>query len=1123
MFPGSGFWGAIGRIASKHIKVVTGTRSSKSRPKISNCKVEEERMKATENESDQEEMDTKEDAGGDSTVPNGLSSTSEPQDVVMEEDTARPEGIIRFTVLNFSKLDKTTLSDPIYVRNLPWRIMCMPRYSSNDKVKSVGFFLQCNPETESLSWSCQASARLTLVTQQEGGEDFSRKISHLFFSKENDWGFSHFVPWNDALDPNKGFIKDDSIILEVHVAAEAPHGVAWDSKKHTGYVGLKNQGATCYMNSLLQTLYFTNKLRKAVYQMPTENDDPNRSVAFALQRTFYELQNSDKAVGTKKLTRSFGWETLDSFMQHDVQELCRVLLDNMESKMKGTCVEGTIPRLLEGKMLSYIKCTNVDYVSQREEPFYDIQLNVKGKKDIYESFKEYIAVETLDGDNKYDAGEYGLQEAKKGVIFAKLPPVLHLQLMRFQYDPMTDTNVKINDRCEFMEKLDLNQFLQDPEEHPGQYTLHAVLVHSGDNHGGHYVVYINPNGDGRWCKFDDDVVSLATKKEAIDNNFGGYEDDITVKHCTNAYMLVYIRDNEMKDILEDVDECTIPDTLVQRLQEEKRLEAQRRKERQEAHLYMTVDIVTEDQFAGHQGPDLFDPEKTKMKSFKVLKSKKLHEVLAILADGLGYPVNQIRPWPLQPRSNGTTRPSLFDIEGSLDKTLGQIVDGSQWCVFLETIDPEEGKVSLPVFDKTNDVLLFFKHYDPVQKTLSCVCHLYTPLSTKFVDLIPMLSEKAGLPPGTPIAMFEEVKTTYVEQIKDLNVSFERGVEELMDGDIICFQRSEPDLLSASELPTVADYFRDLHNRVEVIFCDKNIVNDPGFSVTLSIRMNYMQVAKAVAANLEVDPMMLQFFKGQAYRDAPGSALRCTYEGTLRDLLIYYKPRGPKKLYYQILSIPIDQLENKRQFKCIWVANQFKEERELALFPNKDGTVADLLNEAREQVDLQPNGTGKLRLLEIISSKVFNIVNNDVPLEHLATQSQRTFRIEEVPEDEVELANDEILVPVAHFNKEIYQTFGTPFLLRITDGEPINKLKERIKEKIDIQEKEFEKVKFAVIHMGRAIYLPEESDKIVSVKDFLPQTPGAQSMSRPWLGLDHLNKAPKRSRYSFLERPIKIHN
>ena len=31
------------------------------------------------------------------------------------------------------------------------------------------------------------------------------------------------------------------------------------------------------------------------------------------------MQFSDKAVGTKKLTKSFGWETLDSFMQHDVQ------------------------------------------------------------------------------------------------------------------------------------------------------------------------------------------------------------------------------------------------------------------------------------------------------------------------------------------------------------------------------------------------------------------------------------------------------------------------------------------------------------------------------------------------------------------------------------------------------------------------------------------------------------------------------------------------------------------------------------------------------------------------------------------------------------------------------------
>lgn len=58
--------------------------------------------------------------------------------------------------------------------------------------------------------------------------------------------------------------------------------------------------------------------------MPTESDDSTKSVALALQRVFHELQFSDKPVGTKKLTKSFGWETLDSFMQHDVQEFLRV-------------------------------------------------------------------------------------------------------------------------------------------------------------------------------------------------------------------------------------------------------------------------------------------------------------------------------------------------------------------------------------------------------------------------------------------------------------------------------------------------------------------------------------------------------------------------------------------------------------------------------------------------------------------------------------------------------------------------------------------------------------------------------------------------------------------------------
>lgn len=56
---------------------------------------------------------------------------------------------------------------------------------------------------------------------------------------------------------------------------------------------------------------------------------------------------------------------------------------------------------------------------------------------------------------------------------------------------------------------------------------------------------------------------------------------------------------------------------------------------------------------------------------------------------------------------------------------------------------------------------------------------------------------------------------------------------------VCSCRDDPEN-DNSELPTAKEYFRDLYHRVDVIFCDKTIPNDPGFVVTLSNRMNYFQ-------------------------------------------------------------------------------------------------------------------------------------------------------------------------------------------------------------------------------------------------------------------------------------------
>lgn len=89
---------------------------------------------------------------------------------------------------------------------------------------------------------------------------------HQFNARESDWGFTSFMPLGELYDPNRGYLVNDSLIVEAEVIVRrAVDYWTYDSKKETGYVGLKNQGATCYMNSLLQTLFHIPYFRKVSF------------------------------------------------------------------------------------------------------------------------------------------------------------------------------------------------------------------------------------------------------------------------------------------------------------------------------------------------------------------------------------------------------------------------------------------------------------------------------------------------------------------------------------------------------------------------------------------------------------------------------------------------------------------------------------------------------------------------------------------------------------------------------------------------------------------------------------------------------------------------------------------
>lgn len=96
------------------------------------------------------------------------------------------------------------------------------------------------------------------------------------------------------------YLVDDCIVIRVEVNVRKPNLYLYDSRAETGFVGLKNQGATCYMNSLLQTLYNINYFRQSVYHMPTTDEEAQRNIPLALQNLFYK-------VGRKTLGASCTW------------------------------------------------------------------------------------------------------------------------------------------------------------------------------------------------------------------------------------------------------------------------------------------------------------------------------------------------------------------------------------------------------------------------------------------------------------------------------------------------------------------------------------------------------------------------------------------------------------------------------------------------------------------------------------------------------------------------------------------------------------------------------------------------------------------------------------------------
>ncbi|KAF2146758.1 uncharacterized protein K452DRAFT_294301 [Aplosporella prunicola CBS 121167] len=194
---------------------------------------------------------------------------------------------------------------------------------------------------------------------------------------------------------------------------------------------------------------------------------------------------------------------------------------------------GWVHSLFEGTLTSETRCLTCENISQRDEVFLDLSVDLEQHSSVTSCLKKFSEEEMLCERNKFHCDNCGgLQEAEKRMKIKRLPRILGIHLKRFKYTEDLQRLQKLFHRVVYPYYLRLFNTTDDAEDPDRLYELYAVVVHIGGGpYHGHYVSIIKTQDRG-WLLFDDEMVE-PVDKSYVRNFFGG--DNVLA--C--AYVLFY--------------------------------------------------------------------------------------------------------------------------------------------------------------------------------------------------------------------------------------------------------------------------------------------------------------------------------------------------------------------------------------------------------------------------------------------------------------------------------------------------------------------------------------------------------------------------------------------------------
>ncbi|TKY54703.1 Ubiquitin carboxyl-terminal hydrolase 23 [Spatholobus suberectus] len=345
-------------------------------------------------------------------------------------------------------------------------------------------------------------------------------------------------PFGSAASPAAPKKHDASEFSEYGLDPELSFGITF---RRIG-AGLRNLGNTCFLNSVLQCLTYTEPL--AAYLQSGKHKTSCHIAGFcalcaiqnhvsrALQSTGRILSPEDLVGNLRCISRNFR-----NARQEDAHEYMVNLLECMHkcclpsgvpSESPGAYEKSFVHKIFGGRLRSQVKCQQCSYCSNKFDPFLDLSLEIFKADSLQKALANFTAAEWLDGGER----EYHCQRCKqkvkalKQLTIHKAPYVLTIHLKRFH---VHDPGQKIKKKVQFGYALDLKPFVSGSYDGDVKYSLYGVLVHSGSStHSGHYYCYVRTSNN-MWYTLDDNRVSHVSEREVLNQQ---------------AYMLFYVRDRK---------------------------------------------------------------------------------------------------------------------------------------------------------------------------------------------------------------------------------------------------------------------------------------------------------------------------------------------------------------------------------------------------------------------------------------------------------------------------------------------------------------------------------------------------------------------------------------------------